>query len=54
MVYDMYKKYICPLGCRMSYDTQEELNEHMEYVKKFNLDDTQRVRAKDLLDGLCF
>lgn len=44
----------CPLGCGVYYDTQEELNEHIKFVKEFNLDDTQRVRANDLLDGVCF
>lgn len=47
-------KFICPLGCGLPHESQEELDKHMEYVKKFNIDDTKRVRAKNLLDGVCF
>ena len=46
--------HICPLGCGLPHDTEEELESHMEYVKKFNVDDTYRVRSKNLLDGVDF
>jgi hypothetical protein len=48
------EKYICPLGCGWEYDSEEELKKHMDYVKKFNIDDTKRDRRKFLLDGNIF
>lgn len=49
-----HKKYICSLGCNQSHDSEEELKKHMDYVKKFNIDDTKRDRRKYLLDGNIF
>lgn len=48
------EKYICPLGCKLEYDSKEELEKHMKFVKKFNIDDTKRDRRKFLLDGNIF
>ena len=43
---------ICPLGCGFFYEDKDKLQAHMDYVKEFDLDDTRRVKPKDLLDGV--
>lgn len=43
---------ICPLGCGVFYEDKDKLQAHMDYVKEFNLDDTRRIKPKDLLDGV--